>query len=155
MSVDEKILSALKQRKWGSGHLTDRVVIVEDAPEVAEALAYVLRRARFDVATAPDGMVGLELVRKNRPKVAIVDLFLPHMSGFELCDTIRRDDRLREMFIIALTGMAEDDEEMAEMRGSADVCLRKPVDVDELVEIVRTAMDAMSSEPGLRRHLTT
>ncbi|RMF21287.1 MAG: hypothetical protein D6760_09805, partial [Deltaproteobacteria bacterium] len=68
-------------------------------------------------------------------------------------DTIRKDDRLREMFIIALTGMAEDDEDMAEMRGSADVCLRKPVDVDRLVEIVQRAMDAMSTTPGLRRHL--
>ncbi len=153
MKDDNAILRALESRKWGAEHLTNRVVVVEDSPEVSEALCYLLRGAHFDVAAAFDGMSGLELVRKQKPKVAIVDLFLPHVSGFELCDTIRKDDRLREMFIIALTGMAEDDEDMAEMRGSADVCLRKPVDVDYLVELVQKAMDIMSTAPGLRRHL--
>ncbi|RMF25083.1 MAG: response regulator, partial [Deltaproteobacteria bacterium] len=114
---DDAIFRALESRKWGAEHLSNRVVLVEDSPEVSEALCYLLRRAHFDVSAAADGMSGLELVRKQRPKVAIVDLFLPHVSGFELCDTIRKDDRLREMFIIALTGMAEDDEDMAEMRG--------------------------------------
>ncbi len=153
MQDDDAIFRVLESRKWGAEHLTNRVVLVEDSPEVSEALCYLLRRAHFDVAAASDGMSGLELVRKHRPKVAIVDLFLPHISGFELCDTVRKDDRLREMFIIALTGMAEDDEDMTEMRGSADVCLRKPVDVDYLVELVQKAMDIMSTAPGLRRHL--
>ena len=132
-----------------------RVCVVEDSREVGEALSYLRRHARFNVATAPDGVVGLETIRKIKPKIAIVDLFLPHVSGFELCDTIRKDPRLQEMFIIALTGMAQDDEDMAEMQGSADICLRKPVDDDLLIEIVATALAEMNSEPGLRRHLST
>ncbi len=143
----------LGDRTWGGSGLDNLVVIIEDDGRAAEAIAYILNQERIRALTALDGMNGIALVRKHRPKVVIVDMFLPHMSGFELIDEIRDDPVLEQIFIIAVTGMATDEEDLRDMRGRADVILAKPVDDRTLIELVRRGFAAVDDEPGLRRHI--
>jgi DNA-binding response OmpR family regulator len=140
------------QRTWGA-RLSEAVVLIDDSPQVLATLGHVLRAARYDVHTAEDGMSGLALVRRLRPKVVILDLYLPHMSGYEVMDSIRSDSSLEGIFIIVITGMARDEQELLEMGAKADLCLTKPVQHEALVNAVKSVSSSHDTRPGLRKHL--
>src|SRR5690349_11065681 len=66
-----------------------RVLVVEDSDASRDALAHFLELKGFEVCAAQDGLEGLRLAAKFRPDVVFLDLFMPHMDGFELCTRLR------------------------------------------------------------------
>ena len=143
----------MQRRTWGGSGLENLVVVIEDDRNLRETVDFILRAERIRSMLAPDGMAGLALIRKHRPKVVLLDMYLPHMSGFELLDDLRSDPILEHIFVIAITGMAEDSEELGEMKGKADVIMSKPIDDERLIELIRTAFADTDVSAGLRRHL--
>jgi DNA-binding response OmpR family regulator len=139
------------KRKPNSGGLTNVVVVVEDDDSLRENLEYLLKAERVRVFTAPDGMAGLALIRRHRPKVVLLDMYVPHMSGFEVLDDLRRDPLLSNIFTIAMTGMADDDNDLKLMKGKADVILPKPLDSRYLMELVEAAFTHTSASASPRR----
>ena len=129
------------------------VVVIEDDRNLRETIAFILKEQRIRTMLAGDGMAGLAMIRKHRPKVVLLDMYLPHMSGFELLDDVRNDPILEHVFVVAVTGMAEDSEDLRDMKGKANVIMSKPLDEDRLVELIRTAFEENDDASGLRRHL--
>jgi CheY-like chemotaxis protein len=142
------------KHSWGGSGLTNHVVLLEDEINLRQNLEFLLKAERIRPFVAADGMSGLALIRKHRPKVVELDMYLPHMSGFEVIDDIRRDPVLANIFVIAMTGMADDPDDLRRMKGRADVIMPKPVDEDYMLELIRAAFAADQSS-GLRRHVTT
>ena len=143
---------ALGGRTWGS-RLEDCVVVVDDSREFVENVRRILNDAGFRVATAEDGMSGLSLVRRIRPRVLILDLLMPHMSGYEVVNAIRNDAALQGIAIAVVTGMARDEAELHDMGRGADLCLTKPVDELRLLEFVRETFSSHAQDPGLLKHI--
>ena len=143
----------MQRRTWGGSGLENLVVVIEDDRSLRESFDFILRAERIRSMLAPDGMAGLALIRRHRPKVVMLDMYLPHMSGFELLDDLRSDPILEHIFVIAITGMAEDSEELGEMKGKADVIMSKPIDEERLIGLIRTAFADTDVSAGLRRHL--
>jgi len=127
------------------------VLIIEDDSSLRNNLAYLFEAEHMCAMTAADGMSGLALMRQYRPRVVIVDMYLPHVSGFELVDDLRSDPTLEGVFVIAITGMAEDEEDLRGMRGSADLIMAKPLDERRLLDLVRAALATDPQPSGLRR----
>ena len=146
-------VSNLSKRSWGgSTGLENLVLVVEDDNGLREALEFIFKSERLRAMTAADGMAGLALIRKHRPKVVLLDMYLPHMSGFEVLDEIRNDPVLHNIYVIAVTGMAEDAEELKEMKGKADVIISKPLDEAYVIDLVHSIFEE-TDDGGLRRHL--
>jgi len=143
---------ALGGRTWGS-RLEDCVAVVDDSKEFLATLRQVLSGAGFRVATAEDGMSGLTLVRRVRPRVLVLDLLMPHMSGYEVINAIREDPALQGIAIVVVTGMARDEAELHDMGRGADLCLTKPVDEPRLLEFVREVFSGRTQDPGLLKHI--
>ncbi len=152
MAANNNLSRRLGRRTWGA-RLSDAVVLIDDSAQVLETLGHVLRSAGCEVHTAQDGMSGLGLVRRLRPKVVILDLFLPHMSGYEVMDAVRGDSSLEGIFIIVVTGMARDEQELLEMGTKADLCMTKPVQHEALICAIRSVSTSHDTSPGLRKHL--
>jgi CheY-like chemotaxis protein len=133
--------------------LENLVVVIEDDRNLRETIGFILKEERIRTMPAADGMSGLAMIRRHRPKVVLLDMYLPHMSGFELLDDLRNDPILEHIFVIAVTGMAEDSEELGAMRGKADVIMSKPLDEDRLLKLIRNAFEETDDASGLRRHL--
>jgi len=142
----------MHRRTWGGSGLENLVVIIEDDTNLRETLEYIFRAEHIRAMAAADGMAGLALIRKHRPKVVLLDMYLPHMSGFELIDEIRSDPMLENIVVVAVTGMAEDSEDLLEMKGKADVIMSKPFDEASVLNLVHSAFEE-TEEIGLRRHL--
>ena len=140
------------RRTWAT-QLSNAVVLIDDSVGIVETLSHVLQETGLSVHTAQDGMSGLGLVRRLRPKVVVLDLYLPHMSGYEVMDAIRCDSSLEGIFIIVITGMARDEQELRDMGTKADLYMAKPVEHEALVGAIRSRCTSHDTSPGLRRHL--
>jgi two-component system CheB/CheR fusion protein len=114
-----------------------RVVVVEDNADSREMLCELLQEAGFICRAAENGLAALALMEEEVPDIAILDVGLPEMDGFELAGHIRANSRLAEVCLIALTGYGQPSDRAISLRAGFDAHLVKPVRPDELIELLR------------------
>ncbi len=114
-----------------------RILIVEDEPNIATSLNFLLQRADFDVDIVIDGAQALDRLRAESYGAVILDVMLPGMSGFEVLKTIRGDILLAALPVIVLTAKGQaNDRKTAEAIG-ATLFITKPFSNAEIVARVR------------------
>ncbi|HLK89149.1 MAG TPA: chemotaxis protein CheB [Polyangia bacterium] len=113
-----------------------KVVIVEDRADSRELLCELLSEEGFSCRTAESGPEGLALIDEFRPDVAILDLGLPGMDGFEVARRLRANPKHAGMLLIALTGYGQPSERTRGKEAGFDQHLVKPVTVDELTQLL-------------------
>jgi DNA-binding response OmpR family regulator len=123
-----------------------KVAIVEDELEIREMLELTMEYAGFEVVSAEDGKHGLDVILRERPQVAILDVMMPGMSGFELCHAVKMLMGPRAPYIIMLTAKGQATDVAAGRAHGADLYLIKPVDMTTLLTYVTRAAN---SSPGL------
>ncbi len=122
--------------------MSDRtdILLVEDEPNIAEAVRFILSRAGWQVEVIDDGAKAMPAIRTIRPRLVILDLMLPHRSGREILIELRRetDRALAATRVLLLTaqGQAADTARLAE----ADAALSKPFANDDLRALVQRLM---------------
>jgi two-component system OmpR family response regulator len=118
------------------------VLIAEDEPSILESLDFILRRAGWSIASVTDGDAVLAALRRDRPKVLVLDIMLPRRSGFDVLKQVRADDALRTMPVLILTakGQAKDRRTAEEL--GADGFITKPYANAEVVDEVRRLIGA-------------
>jgi DNA-binding response OmpR family regulator len=119
-----------------------QVLIVEDEPDIAEGLRYILEREGLPAVVAETGEKGLALAlaRGGPPALILLDLMLPGMSGTELCRRLRREPRTRRTPVIMLTARASESDRVAGLDLGADDYISKPFSVRELLARVRAVL---------------
>jgi two-component system, OmpR family, response regulator RegX3 len=117
--------------------MSERILIVEDDPAIADGLAWALKQDGFQVATAPDGESGLAAVRAQPPDLLMLDLMLPGVSGWEVCRAIRKTSRLP---ILMLTARAEEFDRVLGLELGADDYVTKPFSTREVIARVRAIL---------------
>ena len=118
------------------------ILVVEDDADIAESLEYNLQRAGFRPVIAESGEKGLHLAldKKNRPKLIILDLMLPGMSGMELCRRIRREPAVADTPIIMLTARSAEADRIGGLNTAADDYIVKPFSIKELIARVNAVL---------------
>jgi CheY-like chemotaxis protein len=117
-----------------------RILVVEDNELVAYGIAVVLRRQGHEVRVAPTGQTALEAARSDPPDVALVDIGLPDMDGYELARRFRDSRDGRDVVLVALTGQS-DDESRERSEGAGFAChLAKPVSFADLERVLAGAV---------------
>lgn len=112
------------------------ILVVDDEPHIARALSFILTRDGFRVAVASDGETALEMLKSCTPKIIFLDLMLPKISGYEVCETIKNDDRLKHAHVVILTCKGQELDKQRSMSAGADEYLTKPFSPKEV--LVRT-----------------
>jgi DNA-binding response OmpR family regulator len=115
-------------------HRRRLVLVVEDDPDVQALAAEHLTQRGFDVALAADGHTALRILRESRPELVYLDLNLPHISGYDVCEQIRNDPALRDIAVIMTSARCTFDVRAHALDAGADVYLPKPYDIEELSE---------------------
>ncbi|HTV23024.1 MAG TPA: chemotaxis protein CheB [Polyangiaceae bacterium] len=131
---------------WSGGK---RVVVIEDNPDGAEMLSLLLEHAGYEVFTAEDGKAGVELIERVSPDVALVDIGLPVMDGFEVARWVRASERHHGLYMLALTGYGQAGDRAAALQAGFDEHLVKPVDAETLRQVLqgRVSHDGAGAAP--------
>ena len=113
--------------------MAHKVVVVEDESQVVELLRLILRHAEIEVFTALDGKTGLELIRRIKPDLVMLDIMMPNMNGWELYDAMRSDAELKFIPVIVESVLPERFEHKVSFAESPiDFYFTKPFDTTRL-----------------------
>lgn len=113
-----------------------RVLVVEDNPDGREALQELLEMWDYDVLIACDGIEALDVVDSNPPDVALVDIGLPQLDGYELARRLRDRPGGEHIYLIAMTGYGQPEDRRRAFDAGFDLHLVKPVPPKRLSEIL-------------------
>lgn len=129
--------------------LTRRILVIEDNDDARETLTVALESLGHDVLSARDGETGLALIREHRPDVALIDIGLPRMTGFEIARQIQAmASNVRGVLrLVALTGYSQEDIRSRAEAAGFDRLLTKPVAIKELARIIEELL-AMPTSGG-------
>jgi two-component system, OmpR family, alkaline phosphatase synthesis response regulator PhoP len=114
-----------------------KVLIVEDEESLVKLIKGYLEREGFQVMAATDGQAGLDLARQEGPDVAILDVMLPGLDGFEVCRRLRQ---FSNAYVIMLTARAEEVDKLVGLAVGADDYVTKPFSPRELVARIRAML---------------
>jgi DNA-binding response OmpR family regulator len=117
--------------------MTKRILIVDDEPNIVISLEYLMKREGFAVETAGDGEAALKVMAERAPDLVILDVMLPKMNGFEVCQQIRASPEWRGMRILMLTARGRDREIAKGLGLGADAYVSKPFSTSDLVAQVK------------------
>jgi DNA-binding response OmpR family regulator len=113
--------------------MSKRVLIVDDEPNIVLSLEYLLKRAGHETAVAPDGEAALAALAERTPDLVVLDVMLPKLNGFELCERIRADPRWSGTKVLMLTARGRDTEVTRGLRLGADAYVTKPFSTKDLM----------------------
>ena len=117
------------------------VLIVDDEPMARTLLRLMLVRAGFHVTEAEDGFDALDKIRKNQPDVVLLDVMMPGMDGFAVCEQLRSEAATAELPIIMLSAKTDLDSINKGLRAGATVYLTKPISPEDLTQHVKDALE--------------
>ena len=111
----------------------DRILVVDDEPDIIALVAYHLVKHGYRVSTASDGNEAVRAARQERPALIILDLMLPGKSGYEVLEELRGAADTRETAVLMLTARREEEDRVRGLALGADDYLTKPFSPQELV----------------------
>jgi DNA-binding response OmpR family regulator len=114
-----------------------KILIVEDNSELLELMRLGLKQAGFRIATASNGVDALKLARSGAPDVMVLDLVLPELDGFAVCDSLRKDPATASLPLIVLTGLTSEFARYASLESGADEYVTKPISPERLVSKIK------------------
>jgi len=115
-----------------------KILIVDDDLHIRELVRVLLRGAGYDTCSAADGREALEIIVTEKPDLAIIDLMMPHMDGYELCRNLRK--YYENVPVLMLTAKAELPAKVKGFEAGADDYLTKPFEGDELLLRVKALL---------------
>ena len=124
--------------------MSKSILIVEDDGNIADLLRLYLEKEGFRVLIASDGAMGVELFRKEKPALILLDLMLPVLDGWGVCRTIRQES---DVPIIMLTAKGETMDKVTGLKLGADDYITKPFEMKEVLARVEAVLRRSGDEP--------
>jgi two-component system alkaline phosphatase synthesis response regulator PhoP len=127
--------------------MAQRVLIVDDDPQIVRLLRAYLEQAGFQVSVAADGETALHALRRERLDLVVLDLMLPDRDGWDVTRIVRGDPALAALPIIMLTARVEDQDKIIGLELGADDYVTKPFNPREVIARVRAILRRAGGEP--------
>ncbi|MCB1185925.1 response regulator transcription factor [bacterium] len=117
-----------------------RIAVVEDENNILEVISYNLRREGYRVLEARDGVEGIDMIRREKPDLALLDIMLPGMDGIQICQNLKTDVSLRHIPVLMVTARSEESDVVLGLGIGADDYIVKPFSPRELVARVKASL---------------
>ena len=124
-----------------------KILIVDDEPNILLSLEFIIKNAGFDIKTAKDGEEALDQIREWSPNLVLLDVNMPKLDGFEVCQIVRDNSAYDSLKIIMLTAKGRQVEREKGLALGADDYISKPFSNQEIVEKVTSFLQSCA-EPG-------
>lgn len=117
-----------------------KILVVEDDADLVELLRFNLKKAGFAVGTAGDGIEALKKARSLIPDLVLLDLMLPELDGFAVCEVLRRDPALAHVPVIMLTALSSELARLAGIEAGANEYVVKPFSPKQLISRIEALL---------------
>ena len=117
--------------------MSKSVLIADDEPNIVISLEFLLEQAGYQVQVVHDGQEALEAIQRQPPDLVLLDVMMPHLSGYDLCQKIRENPAWQHMRIVMLTAKGREVEVSKGLALGADAYITKPFSTQELLAQVR------------------
>ena len=114
-----------------------RILVIDDDAAISELVAVNLEMAGYDVSQAEDGIKGQALALQLQPDLIMLDLMLPRVDGFTVCQRLRRDDRTAEIPVLMLTALSQTQNKVEGFNAGADDYILKPYRAEDFLKLIR------------------
>src|SRR5438477_71599 len=121
------------------------ILLVDDEPYILRSLSYLLTREGYAVETASNGEEGLERLRMVHPPLVFLDIMMPRMNGYEVCEQIKQDPALASTYVIMLSAKGQQVDRERGLLGGADEYMTKPFSPREVAEHVHGLLTQLKS----------
>jgi len=116
--------------------MSQKILVVDDEPNIVISLEYLLKREGYAVLIARDGQEALETIVREKPDLVLLDLMMPKKNGFEVCQALRASEDMPTIKILMLTAKGRDTDLAKGLALGADAYVTKPFSTRELVQKV-------------------
>jgi len=121
------------------------VLVVDDDPDLVEAVSMKLESENYRIGKAYDGIQAWDKIKEEKPALVILDVMMPKKNGYQVCEEIKQDPQYKDITVVLLTavGSAVTSTNYTHRGGRttlADEYIPKPIDLDKLMEIVKDYM---------------
>jgi two-component system, OmpR family, alkaline phosphatase synthesis response regulator PhoP len=116
------------------------ILVIDDEPYILRSLSYLLQREGYTVETATNGAEGLQRVRSLRPPLVFLDIMMPRMNGYEVCEQVKQEPSLENTYVIMLSAKGQQIDRERGLLGGADEYMTKPFSPHEVVQRVQTIL---------------
>jgi threonine synthase len=141
--VEEGLLGSLESLDRG----IQRIAILEDNPDATRLLRRILQaRGDYQFFEAENGRAGLEMIRREKPDLVLLDLMMPEMDGFEVLEALEADEELRQIPVIVVTAKELTSYEKNRLSGHIQMLLEKGTFTDE--DLLHEVLDALEDSKG-------
>jgi DNA-binding response OmpR family regulator len=122
--------------------MTRRILIVDDEPNIVLSLEFLMQQSGFEVAVARDGEEALAQMAAFRPDLVLLDIMLPKLNGYEVCQKLRENPDWAGVKVVMLSAKGRELEVSKGLALGADAYVTKPFSTRELIDQVRRLLDA-------------
>lgn len=131
-----------------------KILIVDDEADILTLLEYNLDKAGFEVISAQDGPEALDLAKKEKPRLIILDIMLPSMEGTEVCKIIKKDEATSHIPVIMLTAKGEEVDRIVGLELGAEDYVTKPFSPRELILRVKAVLKRLYGQQEKIKSIT-
>lgn len=130
--------------------LKEKILLVDDEPDILEFLKYNLEKSNYHVFTADNGEEGVKIALSTQPDLILLDVMMPKMDGMEVCSIIREEKNIEQPIIAFLTSRSEDYSQIAGFEVGADDYITKPIRPRVLISRIE-ALLRRKTKPALQK----
>jgi DNA-binding response OmpR family regulator len=116
------------------------ILIVDDEPNIIMSLEYLLRRKNFEVFIARNGTEALESIKNDKPELILLDIMMPDVDGYEICEFVKTTEEYKHMKIIFLSAKSKKSDIEKGMALGAEMYMMKPFSNKELVNNINNVL---------------
>lgn len=123
--------------------MTQKILIVDDEAHIRRLIERALMDLEdrdVEILTADNGQDALDMIMEERPNLVFLDVMMPKMNGFDVCQAVKRDHQMNDVYIVMLTAKGQEYDRQRGEEVGANVYTTKPFDPDQLFEIATTVL---------------
>jgi len=118
-----------------------KILVVEDEMEMVEMLKFRLEANNYEVITAYDGQEALDVIQKDKPDLILLDLMIPKITGYEICKTLKSNERYKDIPVIIVTARTQEKDMNLAKELCVGACITKPYEPQVLLSKIREILE--------------
>ncbi|GMQ75360.1 MAG: hypothetical protein BMS9Abin01_0608 [Gammaproteobacteria bacterium] len=117
------------------------ILVVDDEVNIAHSLNFLMEKVGYSVRIAADGEEAIEAIKEARPDLILLDINMPRLNGYQVCEMVRADPEWKDILIVMLTAKGRDIEREKGLAVGADDYITKPFSTQEVIDKVRGMLE--------------